>query len=113
MYNRQEPSPRLLREHIQQMDETLTLIDVLLNRTPYEPGAGWVTALPLDDNKAAAARASLKDASERASFVKVYAAHIQSVLDARKTVPYCTRSGIEWLRLGSRSPRQHPSELDG
>lgn len=76
-----------MREHIQQMDETLTLIDVLLNRTPYEPGAAWVTALPLDDTKAAAARASLKDASERASFVKVYAAHIQSVLDARKTVP--------------------------
>lgn len=82
MYQHEQPTVALLEQHINEMDATLQLIDQMLNRTPYQPGASWVTQLPLDGDKAERARALIKDASARASFVAVYAEHVRSVLQS-------------------------------
>lgn len=80
MYQHEQPTPALLEQHINEMDQTLQLIDEMLNRTPYQPGASWVTQLPLDGEKAEQARSLIKDAETRASFVAVYAMHVREVL---------------------------------
>ena len=80
MYQHEQATPALLEQHINEMDATLQLIDEILNRTPYQPGASWVTELPLDGEKAEQARSLIKDAETRASFVAVYAAHVREVL---------------------------------
>jgi hypothetical protein len=80
MYQHEQPTPALLEQHINEMDATLQLIDEILNRTPYQPGASWVTQLPLDGEKAEQARSLIKDAETRASFVAVYATHVREVL---------------------------------
>ena len=86
MYQREQPTPGLLNQHIDEMDGTLQLIDQILNKTPYQPGASWVSALPLDGDKADQARAALKDSAARASFVRVYAEHVRSVLQTAPTL---------------------------
>ena len=80
MYQHEQATPALLEQHINEMDATLQLIDQILNRTPYQPGASWVTQLPLDGEKAEQSKALLKDAAARASFVAVYAEHVRNVL---------------------------------
>lgn len=80
MYQHEQPTPALLEQHINEMDATLQLIDEILNRTPYQPGASWVSQLPLDGEKAEQARSLIKDAETRASFVAVYATHVREVL---------------------------------
>ena len=80
MYQHEQPTPALLEQHIDEMDATLQLIDQMLNKTPYQPGASWVTQLPLDGEQAQRSRALIKDAAARASFVAVYAEHVRSVL---------------------------------
>lgn len=79
MYKHEEPTPRLVRLHIDQMKQALELINTLLTGTPYQPGAPWLLKLPLDDAQAKAAQNMLSDAADRASFVAVYAAHIVDV----------------------------------
>jgi len=79
MYKHEQPTPRLVRLHIEQMKRSLELINTLLTGTPYQPGAPWVLELPLDDAKAKQARNLLADAADRASFVAVYATHIADV----------------------------------
>jgi len=80
MYQREEPSPRLLRQHVEQMKHALELVNNLLGATPYQPGAPWLADLPLDAAKARQARDLLTEQADRASFVAVYAEHIDSVL---------------------------------
>jgi hypothetical protein len=80
MYKHEQPTPRLLRLHIEQMKRSLYLINTLLSGTPYQPGARWVLELPLDDAKAEQARRLLDDAADRASFVAVYATHLAEVI---------------------------------
>lgn len=80
MYQHEQPTPGLLEQHINEMDATLQLIDQMLNQTPYQPGASWVTQLPLDGENADRARALVKDAQTRASFVAIYAEHVRSIL---------------------------------
>ncbi len=86
MYEREEPSVALLRQHVQELADTLALINALLNDTPYTPGDPWVASLPLDDAKAVRARALLNDTAERASFVRVYATHVRSLLPRAEDV---------------------------
>ncbi len=61
---------------------TLTLIDEILNQTPYQPGVSWIAELPLDSAKAKQARTLLGSSAEQASFVRIYAQHVHSVLSA-------------------------------
>jgi hypothetical protein len=79
MYKHEEPTPRLVRLHIDQMKRSLELINTLLTGTPYQPGAPWLLKLPLDDAKAKEVRDLMTDAADRASFVAVYAEHIAQV----------------------------------
>ena len=81
MFDREEPSSALLREHIRQMADTLALINLLINGTQYDPGAPWVSQLPLDDVKADRARSLIPDEAGKASFVWVYATHVNSVVE--------------------------------
>lgn len=84
MYQHEQPTPKLLARHIDEMDETLQLIDEMLNKTPYQAGASWVQRLPLDGDGLEQTRALVKDTEERASFVKLYSEHLRSIL---RTVP--------------------------
>jgi hypothetical protein len=86
-YDREQPTPELMRAHIRQMSEALNLIDELLGQTPYQPGASWIASLPLDSAKVERARALVADASEKASFVRVYVHHLRSVIDDAKRAP--------------------------
>jgi hypothetical protein len=93
MYQREEPSVALLRQHLQELADTLTLINVLLNDTPYTPGDAWIAALPLDDAKAVRARALLNDTAERSSFVQVYSTHVRSLLPRAENTLASTSPG--------------------
>ncbi|HXK19628.1 MAG TPA: hypothetical protein VNG33_17580, partial [Polyangiaceae bacterium] len=91
LYEHEQPTPALLNQHIDEMDGTLQLIDEMLNKAPYQPGVSWINELPLDDAKAKQARALIDNSAEQASFVRVYAEHVRSVLKsapaALPTVP--------------------------
>lgn len=80
MYQHEQPTPKLLEQHIDEMDGALQLIDELLNKTPYQPGASWIKQLPLDDQKAQQAKALLSDAEAKASIVAVYSEHLRRIL---------------------------------
>jgi hypothetical protein len=87
MYDHEQPTFALLNAHIDQMNEALRLIDVLLQETPYRPGAPWIASLPLDGEVADRTRDLLNSAADKASIVRVYATHIHAVLSEVRAAP--------------------------
>lgn len=83
MYSREVPTPALMQQHIREMADALELVDQLLAQTPYQPGAPWVAALPLDAAKAERAKRQLGD--PRASFVRLQLQHVRTVLAEART----------------------------
>lgn len=93
MYEHEQPTVELLNQHLDQLARTLELIAVLVNGTPYQPGAAWVRDLPLDEAKALRARNGILDAAGKASFVNVYITHVDSLLaDLRRQAAAAQRT---------------------
>lgn len=130
MFQRQEPTPALLDQHIRELQEALTVIDALLHKASYQPGASWVATLPLDSEgadppahrtlvgfyaehvRAVAARArsteagsgSISDAIQRALSAQAGArdpAHAQIVKDALVVTSVAIRMAAEALSLAT------------
>jgi hypothetical protein len=95
MYQHEQPTPALLEQHINEMDATLQLIDQMLNQTPYQPGASWVTQLPLDGEKAERSRASAEKRAS-ASLVRRRLRRARAVDPeiGPGLVPACPRTGV-------------------
>lgn len=87
MVQHQEPTPQLLHAHIEQMAESLALIDALLNETPYQPGAPWVGKLALDSESLERMRNLARSPACQDSFVCLYNLHVREVLNSARRGP--------------------------
>ena len=95
LYEQQDASPESMRQHIEQMEESLRLISTLLYETPYQPGSDWITELPLDSESEAQTRETLeRNPVCEASFVCVYNTHVRSVLSRAGASVSGTRAAV-------------------
>jgi hypothetical protein len=73
-------TPERLTRHLNRVQESLDLIDRLLNQTPYVPGSPMFAELPLD-NAAAERTATALGGGDQAEVLDLYVTHVRAVVD--------------------------------
>ena len=85
-YAYEEPKLAVALDRVDDLSATLELVDRILTRTPYEPGADWVRKLPLGNREAAKIKSQLRRSKPYSNYkyeipvIKVYRVHLERVM---------------------------------
>lgn len=111
-YKREKVSVALMHQHIRQLGDTLALLNVLINQTPYTPGDTWVQELPLTAERKGAAEALDPDPECADLVVCVYSNHVRSVLSrspAAPPTPTAPTAGRQYQSIAEALGSLHPN----